>query len=132
MTGRTVIRYTLMQLPELIILVIALFLVKRYVVIPWLVLGGIISFWVIKDVILYFYTWRAYIPRDDDSMTGKRGIALERIVDIGYIDIKGEKWIALNGSDIPIVKGNNVIVIDRKGLTLAVMAEGNKNAERMQ
>ena len=128
-TKGTIIRYTLFQIPELAILIIAMILVKHWVAIPYIIFYGIIFAWVLKDLILFFYTWKAYIPEKDDIMIGKHGITLERITDKGYININGEQWNALNRSDSPIEKGQEILVVERKGLTLFVMPLRCKNAE---
>ncbi len=128
-TKGTIIRYSLFQLPELAILAAALFLLKQWIQISDIVFYGIISGWIVKDIILFFYTWKAYITQKDDIMIGKRGIVLERIVDTGYININGEQWNALNRSDSPLEKGQEILVVERKGLTLLVMPVGIENAE---
>ena len=128
-TKGTVIRYTLFQLPGLSILILALLLVEHWITIPIKFFYGIISAWIVKDIILFFYTWKAYITKKDDIMLGKRGIALERISHAGYIKINGERWKALNRSDRPIEKGQEILVVERKGLTLSVMPLEIENAE---
>lgn len=128
-TKGTIIRYSLFQLPELAILAAALFLLKQWIQISDIVFYGIISGWIVKDIILFFYTRKAYITQKDDIMIGKRGIVLERIVDTGYININGEQWNALNRSDSPLEKGQEILVVERKGLTLLVMPVGIENAE---
>ena len=110
-------------------LIAALILVTRWIEVSHTIFYGIISGWVLKDIILFFYTWRAYIPEKEDIMIGKRGIALDRIIDTGYITINGEQWIALNKSDSTLKKGQEIVVLERKGLTLLVMPVGFKNAE---
>ena len=128
-TKGTIIRYTLFQIPELAVLLVVMMLVRHWITIPWILFYGIISAWIIKDVILFFYTWKAYIPKKDDVMIGKLGITLERIIDTGYITIDGERWSALNSSERPIEKGQKIFVVERKGLTLLVMPVGFENAE---
>ncbi|MBN2418599.1 MAG: NfeD family protein [Deltaproteobacteria bacterium] len=131
-TKGTVIRYSLFQIPALAILIIAMVFVRRWINVPHIIFYGIIFAWILKDVILFFYTWRAYIPKKEDMMIGKRGITLERITDAGYITINGEKWKAQNKSESPIEEGQEIFVIERKGLTLLVKPSGFENAERMQ
>lgn len=128
-TKGTMIRYILFQIPALAVLIFVMLLVRRGIAVSQIIFYGIISAWVVKDIILFFYTWRAYIPKKDDIMIGKRGIALERILDKGYITINGEQWSARNRSESPIEKGQDILVIERKGLTLFVMPVGLKNAE---
>ena len=128
-TKGTIIRYTLFQLPELIVLIVALQLVAQWIDVSSIILYGILLAWIVKDIILFFYTWRAYIPEKDDIMIGKRGITLERFIDTGYITINGEQWRALNKSESPLKKGQEILVVERKGLTLFVMPAGLDNAE---
>ncbi|MGD9161396.1 MAG: NfeD family protein [Desulfobacteraceae bacterium] len=128
-TKGTIIRYALFQIPELAVLIFVILLVRHWITFSQLISYGIISAWVVKDIILFFYTWRAYIPKKDDIMIGKQGITLERILDKGYISINGEQWSARSRSESPIEKGQEILVVERKGLTLFVMPVGFKNAE---
>ena len=128
-TKRTVIRYTLFQIPGLGILFIVMLMIRNRMTIPSIIFYGIISAWIVKDIILFFYTWKAYIPEKDDIMVGKRGIALERIIDKGYISVNGEQWNACNSVESPIEKGQEILVVERKGLTLFVKPSGFDNAE---
>lgn len=115
-----VIRYSLLQLPAIIFLFVVLIFIKRWIVIPDIIFWGIISCWIIKDVILFFYTWRAYEWKKKDKMIGAHGITLEKLITSGYIIVNGEKWYAENQTDSPIEKGQKVFVYDRKGLTLFI------------
>ena len=128
-TKRIIIRYILFQVPGLVVLILVMMLIRHWITVPHIIFYGIMSAWVIKDIILFFYTWRAYIPKTYDAMIGKQGITLERIIDTGYINISGEQWNALNRSESPLEKGQEILVVERKGLTLLVMPVGFKNAE---
>jgi membrane-bound ClpP family serine protease len=128
-TKETIIRYTLFQIPELAVLVPVMMLISHWITIPAVIFYGIISAWIVKDIILFFYTWKAYIQKKDDMMIGKRGITLERIIDKGYITVNGERWIALNSVESPIEKGQEILVVERKGLSLFVKPLGSDNAE---
>ena len=128
-TKGTIIRYSLYQLPELAVLIVALFFFKQWIIVTDIILYGIVTAWIAKDVILFFFTWKAYIPGKKDIMIGKKGITLERIIRTGYIKINGEQWKALNRSDGPLERGQEILVVERKGLTLYVEPSGFKNAE---
>ena len=128
-TKGTIIRYTIFQLPGLAVLIVVLLLAEHWIVVPDIFFHGIIFVWVVKDIILFFYTWQAYIPKKNDIMIGKRGITLERIIDTGYITINGEQWRALNKSDSPLKKGQEIRVLERKGLILFVAPVGFDDAE---
>ena len=128
-TKRTVIRYILFQIPGLGALVLVMLMIRSRINVPAVVFYGIISAWIVKDIILFFYTWKAYIPKKDDIMIGKKGIALERIIDKGYITVNGEQWKACNSVESPIEKGQEILILERKGLTLFVKPSGFGNAE---
>ena len=128
-TKRTVIRYILFQIPGLGVLVLVMLMIRSRINIPAVVFYGIISAWIAKDIILFCYTWKAYIPKKDDIMIGKKGIALERIIDKGYITVNGEQWKAFNSVESPIEKGQEILILERKGLTLFVKPSGSGNAE---
>ncbi len=55
-----------------------------------------------------------------ESLIGEVGEAIEDIAPEGMILIKGEYWRAKNKGNIPIKKGQKVIVKDFKGLLLIV------------
>ncbi len=121
-----VIRYSLLQLPGIIFLAVTLIVIQRWIVIPGMIFWGILICWAIKDVILFFYTWRAYEWKQKDKMIGNRGITIERIIRSGYIYVNGEKWYAENHSGSPIDKGQKVFVYDRKGLILFIKDINNE------
>lgn len=121
-SSRTVLRYTLLQIPGLVLLVLLLLLVQRWVDLPTWFVCGLVAFWAAKDVILFFYTWRAYDhERDADPMTDARGIATERLDPAGRVQVRGELWRAeAIGDGRPIEKGARVRVREIRGLTLLV------------
>ena len=123
-SSRVVIRYALLQIPALALLIVLLFLVKRWVDLPQWFIWGIILFWVAKDVILFPITWRAYDqdrPRGAYSMVGAPGIAEDRLAPSGYIRVHGELWQAeVMGDSLPIERGESVRIQGIRGLTLLV------------
>ena len=124
---RVVLKYTLLQLPALILLVFLLFLVRHWVDIPVWLIWGIVGFWLAKDVILFPFTWRAYdknAPGNADSMVGLRGIAQDRLAPSGYVQVHGELWQAeVVGDSKPIDKGEGIRVQGTRGLTLLVQPD---------
>lgn len=127
---RVVKRYTLLQLPGLILLVLVLILVQRWVVIPAWIFWGFIILWVVKDVVLFRYTWRAYDwdGGDKNLLIGARGIAKERLAPSGYVQVGAELWRAeVTGGNPPIESGMNVLVKGVCGFTLLVEAIREEN-----
>ncbi len=86
--------------------------------------------WIAKDVVLFFFTWRAYdttAAKPGRSMVGARGITQNRLAPSGFIHIRGELWKAeVWGRGRPIEIGEKVKVRDIKGLTLIVQPEDNQ------
>jgi membrane-bound ClpP family serine protease len=79
--------------------------------------------WVAKDIILFFFTWRAYDWDQKETMIGMNGIVLDRLDPTGYVLVRGEKWRAkVMGMKAPIEKGQEVEVLGRQGLTLQIKA----------
>ncbi|MFC1838450.1 NfeD family protein [Thermodesulfobacteriota bacterium] len=117
---KVIIRYSLLQLPGLLFLVVILLFIQRWIVIPDIIFWGIILAWVAKDVILFFYTWKAYEWKKKDKMVGMQGVAMEKIIESGYIFVNNEKWLAVNHGDEPVEEGETAHIHDRKGLTLFI------------
>lgn len=124
---QALVKYTLLQLPVIVLLTIALFVIREWVNIPLWLVGGIIILWTIKDIAMFPVVWRAYDqsrPGDATSIVGMRGVATERLAPSGYVQIRGELWRAetMEG-DSPIEKGERIRVMEIRGLTLLVQPE---------
>jgi len=104
---RLIVRYTLLQLPAIALLLMALLLVRRWIDLPGWIVWGSLSVWIIKDIVLFFFTWRAYDwngSKSDRSMVGTRGIAQNRLAPSGFIHVRGELWTAeIRGGGRPIL-----------------------------
>ena len=120
-------KYTLLQLPIIVLLTIALFAIRQWVDLPLWLIVGIIALWTIKDIAMFPVVWRAYEqghPGDTTSMIGRWGTATERLAPTGYIRIRGELWRAeVMQEDKPIEQGKRVLVMRIEGLTLLVRSE---------
>jgi len=128
---KIIIRYALLQIPELILIIIGLRLVLIWFDLADWLFWIIILMMVIKDIILFPFLWRAYDwdnPKNTNSLLGVRGIARERLAPNGYIFINGELWMAeLAEEEIIIEKDEPVIVTGVQGLTLIVQPAQEKN-----
>ena len=124
---QALLKYTLLQLPVIVLLTIILLVIRRWVDIPLWLIWGIVAFWAVKDIIMFPVVWRAYDqsrPGDATSIVGMRGIAKDRLAPGGYIQVRGELWraeVMEGGSSIE--KGERVRVMEIEGLTLLVQAE---------
>jgi membrane protein implicated in regulation of membrane protease activity len=132
-SARIIVRYSLFQLPALALLLMALVLVQRWIEIEDWIFWGSIMVWIAKDVVLFFFTWRAYdttLARPDRSMVGARGMAQNRLAPSGFIHVRGELWKAeVWGEGRPIEIGERVEVRDIKGLTLIVQPEDEQEPD---
>lgn len=126
-SARVVVRYAVLQVPAVVILALVLTLVRQWVDIPAWFVWGLVALWVVKDLILFPFVWRAY---DTDhagaanSMVGTRGIAKDRLAPSGYIRVRGELWQAeVMGGTPPIDRGQRVRVREISGLKLLVQPD---------
>ncbi|HUT70336.1 MAG TPA: NfeD family protein [Desulfatiglandales bacterium] len=124
---RVVIKYTLLQLPALVFLALILHVIRQWVEIPAWLIWGIIALWVVKDVVLFFFVWRAYDQNplaDANSMVGLHGVAKDRLAPSGYVEVHGELWQAevMEGGP-PVESGKGIRVRGIRGLTLIVQPD---------
>lgn len=121
---RTLTKYTLLQVPELALLLLALLLLRHWTDYPSWIFWTVPALWIIKDAALYPIYRKALAPGPFDSLIGARGIARERIAPSGYILIRGELWRGrLREGAPPVEAGEAVRVLKREGLTLEVVPE---------
>ncbi len=126
-------RYILLNIPEFVAMVLILIVIQYWVVIPVWLLGSIIGFWIVKDVILFPFIWRAYDwdrAGRSGSMIGKRGVVKDKLAPAGYIQIHSELWRAEKiGEGPPIEEGQAVRVKKIEGLTLFVVPDNTADRE---
>jgi membrane-bound ClpP family serine protease len=125
--ARIYLRYILLNIPALVLIILALILAHHWITMPlWLALT-LIFIWLIKDVILFPFVWRAYDwdrPAKFRSMIGKLGITRERLAPSGYVLVDGELWKAESAdAGQPIESGKFVRVVKMEGLKLFVIPE---------
>jgi membrane protein implicated in regulation of membrane protease activity len=123
---RVIVRYLLFQIPSVVLFVLALILAQRWISIPAWLFWGLITLWVLKDIIMYPMVWRAYDTSGsgENSMVGARGVAENRLAPSGYIRVRGELWqTEVLGGGPPIERGTSVQVREVNGLTLLVQPD---------
>ena len=123
-TPKILLRYALLQLPSQALVVLVLVVVRRWVDLPSWFFWSCIACWVLKDVILFPFVWRAYDwdrAGNAHSMVGLRGEAVEQLAPTGYVQVRGELWRAeVVGERRLIEAGETVAVRGSRGLTLLV------------
>jgi membrane protein implicated in regulation of membrane protease activity len=121
---RIVLKYALFQIPDILILILILLVLRWWMDLPLWLYGCIVSLWIIKDFLTFPLVWRAYDtshPGDVKSLIGIEGVAEEKLDPSGYIRVHGELWQAeVMENKAPIEKGEMVMVEAAYGLTLLV------------
>ena len=115
----TIRRYILFQIPELVLTIVILFIIKYFYDFPSWIIGLVVVFSIIKDIILYRYTWTSYVvygKADHAGVKGKQCTAQEDFDKRGLVKLNGELWKVQVNS--PVKKGENLIITDVKGLLL--------------
>ena len=117
-------RYWLLQVPGWAVLVVALVAANRYLALPtfWaivLFVGWFLKDWAIYPILKKHYHFRVEDPKE--SLVGKRATAREPLRPKGYVQLRGELWLAelVKGAD-PVESGAEVTVEAVDGLTLRV------------
>jgi len=117
----TVKRYILFQIPELIITLLVLIIIRHFYEFPFWIIIVVMIGSVLKDVVMFHYTWTAYIvhsPDDYANVKGKTCVAVEDFEKKGMVRINAELWKAR--TDYPVQKGDKLVVENVKGLELFV------------
>lgn len=118
---QVILKYSLLQLPEVVILLLILALLRQWINIPMWTVWTVTSLLVIINIIIYPFVWRAYDTNHSDAMCGSRGIASDCLSPCGYVRINGELWRAKTSDDNSVIaKGEVVTVKGMSGLTLIV------------
>ena len=130
----TYFRYILLNIPEFAAMILIVIVIQYWVVIPVWLLWSIIGFWIVKDVVLFPFIWRAYDwdrAGKSRSMIGERGVAKGKLAPAGYIQIHGELWRAEKiGEGPPIEEEQPVRVKKMEGLTLFVVPDSTEDREQ--
>ena len=130
--GRTLLRYTLFQIPDLILLSLGLAAAVRWWALPVFVAYGLVALWIAKDVIMYPILRVAYESGGSsgvDGIHGALGVVTQPLAPSGYVRLGSELWKAelRCGSGTGSV-GSAIRVVEIRGLTLVV--EAMTTAER--
>ncbi len=121
---RVLITYALLQIPGLVAVTLALIIFQPLVELSLWHKGTIIGLWVLKDVALYPFVWRAFAwhsMSDVQVLVGAEGTAEERLDPTGYVRVHGELWKAETvRKGTAIEKGTVVSIRGMRGLVLLV------------
>ena len=115
----TVKRYIFFQIPELLLTIVILYIIKYFYDFPSWILWLVVALSIIKDVILFKFTWESYIvhkKEDYAGVKGRRCVAKEDFDKTGLVSLNGELWKAEVNN--PVKKGDILIITDINGLLL--------------
>lgn len=124
---QALVRYILLQIPAALLAGFVLLLLHRWAgLAPWIA-WLLLSLWIAKDIVLFFFVWPAYETGSDGSshsLQGAQGIVRERLDPYGTVRLQGQIWKArvVEGSS-PVEPGERVTVLGREGLRLTVRSE---------
>ncbi len=118
-----ILRYSLLQAAEVVLLLLVLVLIRQWINIPMWAVWTFTSLFLMINIILYPFVWRAYDKSAPNTMSGSQGIAMDSLSPSGNVKINGEIWRAtvMEGHE-PIEKGEYVTVKNIHGLTLIVQS----------
>jgi membrane protein implicated in regulation of membrane protease activity len=122
--SRTIVRYTLFQIPGLILLSLGVAAAVRWWGLPALAAYGLVALWIAKDIIMYPILRVAYESDRSsgvDGVHGALGVVTQPLVPSGYVRLGSELWKAelASGSEMVSV-GSAIRVVELRGLTLIV------------
>jgi len=124
MNRKIIIRYSLFQIPSLIIVILVVFTVHHWYTLNNAVILIIILLWIVKDIAVFPFVWKAYSEKDHDKLSSilkQQGVAIDDINPKGFVKINGEIWQAeLVDPHVPITKGQVIEVVEITKLKLKV------------
>lgn len=122
---RIIGRYVLFQIPALLIISTVLILLNHWLDLDFLLILSILLVWIVKDIVLFPFVWKAYDsrgPEPEESMIGQKGVCISALNPSGYVQIRGELWSAqIAEGHKPVKKGETVVVEKKEGLKLRVI-----------
>lgn len=123
-TRKIIIRYSLFQIPSLLIVTLLVFTVNHWYILDNTIIVMIILFWILKDILIFPFVWKAYSHKDRDkskTILNQHGVAVDTINPKGFVKINGEIWQAeLVEPNDPINQGQPIEVVEIDGLKLKV------------
>jgi membrane protein implicated in regulation of membrane protease activity len=115
----TIRRYILFQIPELVLTIIILFIIKYFYDYPSWIIVLVILLSLLKDAVLFRFTWKSYVvhkKEDYAGVKGKHGVAQGDFSKRGLVRVNGELWkVEVNR---PVKKGDKLVITNVKGLLL--------------
>ena len=124
--------YLLLQLPDVFLAGVVLWLLLRWGILSWSWAVGLFGLWVVKDLAMFFCLRNAFGPTRTgiEALVGVQGVARERLSPRGHVLLQGELWWAETVQPEQVVApGTPIVVRATRGLTLLVEGEPLLSAE---
>lgn len=132
---KILLRFALLQIPDLLILVLALIVLREWIDASSRLIWGLVVFWFLKDAVTFFFVWPAYEEHSSDAwqdLIGCDGVAEEKLDPEGYIRVHGVLWRARAREDARVDKGDHVVVEGIDGGCLLVRHAGATQASALR
>lgn len=118
--------YLLLQLPDIILAGLILFVLHRWAGLPYGWAVGAFVVWIVKDIAMYPLVRSAFAPARTgaEAFIGARAVVADALAPLGYVRLDGELWRAESlRPRQAIPAGAPVVVRAVQGLTFLVEAE---------
>ena len=121
---RVLARYTLFQIPDLILMGLGLAAAVHWWKLPVVAAYALFGLWIVKDIVM-FPILRAAYQTDGrsaaDRLDGAHGVVTQVLNPTGYVTVASELWRAEVSIDRATVAiGSTVRIVGIRGLTLLV------------
>jgi len=128
-TIRIILKYTLFQMPEVLLFAAALTVAGRWMTIPPWFFWGFLFFLLVKNIAIFPFVWRAYDSRDAKrlhQLIGKKGVVVEPLHPQGVVRVNGELWKAeVSDKTVQVNQDEPIRVEDVRGFCLIVAKNGS-------
>jgi membrane protein implicated in regulation of membrane protease activity len=124
--------YLLLQLPDVLLAGVVLWMLLRWEALSWGWAVGLCGLWLAKDLAMFFCLRNAFAPTRTglDALVGTRGVAKERLSPRGHVLLEGELWWAETvRPEQDVAPGTPVVVRATRGLTVLVEVEGGSRSK---
>ncbi len=121
---RVLARYTLFQIPDLILMGLGLAAAVHWWKLPVVAAYALFGLWIVKDIAMFPLLRVAYQTDGSsvaDRLDGALGVVTRPLNPTGYVSVASELWSAeVSIESAPVAVGSTVRVVSIRGLTLLV------------
>jgi membrane protein implicated in regulation of membrane protease activity len=130
---RVVLRYAALQIPGQVFVLLLAVAAWEWLGAPLWLAWGVPLFWIVKDILLFPFVWRAYEPDDPSApggLIGATAVVEEPLGPSGWVRLGPELWRAERvGGAGALPRGARVRIVRVDGLVLGVEPVEAQRAE---